>query len=539
MLKYATDPAFADDRDALGFTTLLVTAGLAAVLWAVVALLAAPLAGVLLDDATRAPLVRLAGAYAALKVVATVPYMAMRVEERAGWYVAGLVVEFAVLVGGVYYFLAVERMGLDGVLVGYVLSAAAAAVLLSAGLLVRSRWQFRRGLVVPLFRFGVPLTFASLATVLLNTGDRFLLDGFVGAEAVAVYGLAQKFGGLVNMLFVQSFSMAFAVLGLKALGSLSDEGGEVGNLHRRTFRHYAVLTGWGVLGVSLLAFDVTEFVSPNPAYLDADPLVLPIALGFMAYGVYIIMMNVLYATAQTKRIAGNVLGSAVLNLALNAALIPLFGAMGAALATFAAYAGLAAITTWQARRAVAIAFPVERARRRRARRRGVVGAGAAVARVGAAGAARVAARAARALPAARPRGRRVFAGRTAHHVVDGPGLRQPAVSAGARDARRRADSREHDLNGDSIDKSRGRRLYSISRRRSAFGPSLYRSSRSTQHILWQTNLEPPSAWSKRAGSSARLKPPTQWLKPRALRSSAKRRSGVASSPSWSAATWAP
>ncbi|MEP0546866.1 MAG: polysaccharide biosynthesis C-terminal domain-containing protein [Rhodothermales bacterium] len=357
LLKYATDPAFADDRDALGFTTLVVTAGLAAALWAVVALLAAPLAGVLLDDTARAPLVRLAGAYAALKVVATVPYMAMRVEERAGWYVAGLVVEFAVLVGGVYYFLAVERMGLDGVLIGYVLSAGATAVLLSVGLLARSRWQFRRGLVGPLFRFGVPLTFASLATVLLNTGDRFLLDGFVGAEAVAVYGLAQKFGGLVNMLFVQSFSMAFAVLGLKALGSLSGDGGEVGNLHRRTFRHYAVLTGWGVLGVSLLAFDVTEVVSPNPAYLDADPLVLPIALGFMAYGVYIIMMNVLYATAQTKRIAGNVLGAALLNLALNAALIPLLGAMGAALATFAAYAALAAVTTWQARRAVAITFP--------------------------------------------------------------------------------------------------------------------------------------------------------------------------------------
>ena len=357
LLKYATDPAFAEDRDSLGFTTLLVTAGLAAALWAAVSILAAPLAGLLLDDAARAPIVRLAGAYAALKVVATVPYMALRVEERAGWYVAGLIVEFTVLVGGVYYFLAVQQMGLDGVLIGYVLSAGSAALLLSVALLVRSRWRFRRGLVGPLFRFGVPLTFASLASVLLNTGDRFLLDAFAGAEAVAVYGLAQKFGGLVNMLFVQSFSMAFAVLGLKALGSLSGEGGEVGNLHRRTFRHYAVLTGWGVLGVSLLAFDVTEIVSPNPAYLDADPLVLPIALGFMAYGVYIIMMNVLYATAQTKRIAGNVLGAALFNLALNAALIPFLGAMGAALATLAAYAGLAAVTTWQARSAVLITFP--------------------------------------------------------------------------------------------------------------------------------------------------------------------------------------
>jgi len=358
LLKYGTDPAFAEDRDSLGFTTLVVSAGLAVVLWVGIAVVASPLAGWLLDDAGRAPLIRLAGVYAALKVVAAVPYMALRMEERAGWYVVGLVAEFTVLVGGVYYFLVIEQMGLEGVLWGFVASAGTAAVLMGGGLLVHAPWRFRGRLVRHLLAFGAPLTFAGLANVLLNTGDRFLLDAFDGAEAVAVYGLAQKFGGLVNMLFVQSFSMAFAVLGLKALGSLdADSRGEAGNLHRRTFRHYAVLTGWGVLGVSLLAFDVTEWVSPNPAYLAADPLILPIALGFMGYGVYYIMMNVLYAASQTGRIAGNVLGAAVFNLALNAALIPLLGAMGAAIATLATYDALAAVTTWQARRAVVIAFP--------------------------------------------------------------------------------------------------------------------------------------------------------------------------------------
>jgi O-antigen/teichoic acid export membrane protein len=358
LLKYGTDPSFAEERDALGFTAFAVTGALALGLWAAVALLAPTLAGWLLDSSARAPIVRLAGAYAALKVVAAVPYMTLRMEERAGWYVVGLIVEFTVLIGGVYYFLVVERMGLEGVMWGFVCSAGAAAVLLGSGLLAQSRWRFRGALVRRLLAFGAPLTFAGLANVLLNTGDRFVLEAFDGAEAVAVYGLAQKFGGLVNMLFVQSFSMAFAVLGLKALGSLAaDAGGEVGGLHRRTFRHFAVLTGWGVLGVSLLAFDVTAWVSPNPAYLDADPLILPVAFGFMAYGIYYIMMNVLYATAQTGRIAGNVLGAAVGNLALNVALIPVLGAMGAALATLVSYAGLAAVTAWQARRAVAISFP--------------------------------------------------------------------------------------------------------------------------------------------------------------------------------------
>ncbi len=358
LLKYATDPAHAGERDAFAFTTLVVTVALAAAAWGLVALAAHPLAALILDDGTRAGLVYLLGAYVAFKVVASVPYMTLRIEERAGWYVLGVLAEFTVLLGGVYYFLVVRRLGLEGVLLGLVASAAVAAVLLSAGLLARSPWQFRGERVVLLLRFGAPLTFASLAAVLLNTGDRFVLKAFEGADLVAVYGLAQKFGGLVNMLFVQSFSMSFAVLGLKALGSLAaDAGGEVGNLHRRTFRHFAVLTGWGVLGVSVLAFDATMLVSPNPAYLEADPLILPIGLGFMAYGIYYVVMNVLYAAEQTGRIAGNVLGAALFNLLLNLALVPVLGAMGAAVATLAAYAGLAAVTAWQACRVAPIAFP--------------------------------------------------------------------------------------------------------------------------------------------------------------------------------------
>lgn len=358
LLKYATDPAYADERSSLSFTALVATTVLAVAAWGLIALAARPLAALLLDDGARAGLIRLLGAYIALKVVASVPYMALRIEERVGWYVLGVVVEFGVFLGGVYYFLAVQRLGLEGVLLGLVASAAAAAALLSLGLLVRSSWRFQGGRALLLLRFGAPLTFASLASVLLNTGDRFVLDAFEGADAVAVYGLAQKFGGLVNMLFVQSFSMAFAVLGLKALGSLvPDDGGEVGRLHRRTFRHFAVLAGWGVLGVSVLTFDVTALISPNPAYLDAAPLVLPVGLGFLAYGVYYIMMNVLYATEQTGRIAGNVLGAALFNLLLNVALVPLLGAMGAAVATLAAYAALAAVTARQAHQVVPIAFP--------------------------------------------------------------------------------------------------------------------------------------------------------------------------------------
>lgn len=347
LLRYATDPALAHDRGALAATTLAGSAVLGAATGAALALAGGPLAALLLDDPARAEVIGLLGLYVAFKVVAAVPYMALRVAERPGLYVLGVVVEFAVLVVGVYVALVVMEAGLVGVMAAWAASAGAAAVVLGAGLLMRQRGRVRWALLRPLLRFGAPLTFASLASVLLNSGDRYVLDAFEGAETVAVYGLAQKFGGLINMLFVHSFNLAFAVAGLKALGA-----GEEGRLHRRTFRHYGVLTGWGVLGVSVLALDVTEVLSPNPAYRDAEPLILPIALGFLALGLYYIVVNVLYAAERTRAVAGNVLAAAVANVALNVALIPVLGAMGAAVATLLSYAGLAAVTAAQARRTV-------------------------------------------------------------------------------------------------------------------------------------------------------------------------------------------
>ena len=43
----------------------------------------------------------------------------------------------------------------------------------------------------------------------------------------------------MNTFLVQSFMLAFTVLGLKAL----DETGSP-DLHRRAFRHFAALAGW-------------------------------------------------------------------------------------------------------------------------------------------------------------------------------------------------------------------------------------------------------------------------------------------------------
>lgn len=345
FLKAAADTSDRRTRRTLVTTTVAgaAAAGAGAALGVV---LAAPAIAPFFTDAPTEPLpitaLRWMGLYAGLKILGAAPLSVLRYHERVGVYAAATVGELVVFVGGAVWALVSLKAGLVGVTAAYALSAAVADVLLIGGTVIGGGFRVSRRQAAVIMRVGMPLAFSGLAGTVLKSGDQYVLKAFASASEVAVYGLATKFAGMVNMLFVQSFNMAFAVLGLKAAVSSGAA------LHRRVLRPYVVVTGWGVLGASVLALDVTELASPNPAFLAAEPLILPIAAGFWAYGLYYLMMNVLYAHAHTRSVARLVISAAVLNAVLNLLAIPWIGAVGAALTTFLSYAALAALTAREA-----------------------------------------------------------------------------------------------------------------------------------------------------------------------------------------------
>ena len=174
--------------------------------------------------------------------------------------------------------------------------------------------------------------------------------GAARRQGVALFGLAQLPLGLLAIGYV-----GLAADDARDLpAGIVDPAGVV--VYRRVFRHYVVWTGWSVLGLSLLARDFTDLVSTKSAYLEADVLVLPIALGFMAYGIYYIIVNVLFAGGRTSAIAGIVFGAALLNALLNVLLIPVVGALGAALSTTGAYFALVGMAAYTARRHVRVQY---------------------------------------------------------------------------------------------------------------------------------------------------------------------------------------
>ncbi|MDX1739881.1 MAG: polysaccharide biosynthesis C-terminal domain-containing protein, partial [Rhodothermales bacterium] len=243
---------------------------------------------------------------------------------------------------------------LRGAVMAYVVAAGVSTLASMALMIPRVSLRFAPAVVGPLMRFGAPLVVAGLSAWLLNVGDRYMLKWLSETVAVGLYDFGSRVGGIVNLLFVQSFQLAFAVAGLRQF----DEGRL--DLHRSAMRHYAVWTGWFVLALSVFAEEgmtlLVTVLGVDPFYLGIKSVVLPVAAGFWFYGLYHVAANVLYGLERTRTIAGFVLAAAVLNLVLNFFLIPRLGVVGAAVATTVAFATLAIGTVLMTERLRPIGF---------------------------------------------------------------------------------------------------------------------------------------------------------------------------------------
>ena len=355
VLRFWADPAMENDRESLGMTALAATTVLALAGLAIMLVGAPWIAEALLGDEAppgAAHLIRLVGALVVFRTVVSVPQALLRIRERSGVFALAVGGEMVVLVAGTVYLLVVRGAGLEGVVLAHVAAAGLSATVLVAGVLWTGRARLRPDLLGKLVRFGLPLAAAGVGSLLLNLGDRFLLLRLTDASTTAVYDWSGRVGSLLYLVVISSFNLAFSVLGVKSLRGDATQTG----LHRSVFRHFVVGTGFLALGLSLIAYDLTRFVSPNPAYLGAEVLVAPIAAGYLLYGVYFLMVNVLFVADRTGTVAIILLAATALNVALNVVLIPMIGPMGAALATVASYAALVAFTARTVAREAATRF---------------------------------------------------------------------------------------------------------------------------------------------------------------------------------------
>jgi len=334
-------------RQRLLYSTLTAVSLLAALIGSVVVgLLIGPFFSQLFSGIEFVPYGLLAIAIASASAVSFAPAIYYRATTQAGKFLAYSMATF-VIGSAASVVLVLVGAGSIGMLVGQLVGALA-GVAITLVLIVRiAGLRFDGSVVRPALAFGVPLTPHAISAWALRLADRWLISLLIGLPATAAltqlgaYSLGYQLGYIVTLI-VSSFQAAWAPW-FFSVGEREDA--------PRLFSDMTtiVMAGLAALGVGLAAVAPQLIaIIARPEYADAAGVLPVIAMASVLYGLYTMLSTVVFYAKATARLALITVSAAILNAAMNVILIPRVGILGAAWATFGAYAFFALATWWYA-----------------------------------------------------------------------------------------------------------------------------------------------------------------------------------------------
>ena len=253
-----------------------------------------------------------------------------RLEERARAFFVTTLLSVLTAIGLTVILVIGKGEGARGLLLGSYISGA--AFVLGLIFLHRRRLSLRidRPLLRRLMRFGLPTMPAELSLYLLNFVDRIILVRSAGLAEAGLYSLAVKFAQGINVI-VRGFQLAWPPLAY----SIRDDGEA-----RRTYALVVTLFTAGcafvVTGMWLLSRWIVRALAA-PEFFGAYKAIGLIATGVLLYALYMVLVVILGRTGRTEFNFPAAIAALVTNVALNLALVPSLGIVGAGLALVASY----------------------------------------------------------------------------------------------------------------------------------------------------------------------------------------------------------
>ena len=322
---------YKDDED----PARVVSSSFAALFWVstAAALLALPFAGPISEALLPHPAPDLARiSIGGLWVLTMFEFLLtlFRLEERARAYFVTTMLSVLAAIGLTVVLVVGKGEGAKGLLLGSYASGAAFVVGLIWVHRRRLSLWIDRALLQRLMRFGLPTMPAELSLYLLNFVDRIIIVRTLGLAEAGLYSLAVKFAQGVNVL-VRGFQLAWPPLAY----SIRDDGEA-----RRT---YAAVVTWFtagcafvVAGMWLLSRWIVRALAA-PKFFDSYEAIGLVATGVTLYALYMVLVVILGRTGRTEFNFPATAAALAANIALNLALVPPLGIVGAGLALVASY----------------------------------------------------------------------------------------------------------------------------------------------------------------------------------------------------------
>jgi O-antigen/teichoic acid export membrane protein len=212
-------------------------------------------------------------------------------------------------------------------------SAVVVLLVISAKSLAQSRWRADIALLRQMITYGLKFHISILASAIIIRADLLVVNHFRGAAEAGVYSVASQFALLLMLL-----PGVIATLIFPRVTSEQDTRGETTCQVSRYTTFIMFLCCLAAVPLSLLLPLVY-----GPAFSDSTKLLLILLPGVYLIGIESVLAQHFNALGVPRAIPLYWVATLVLNLVLVFALVPRFGAQGAAIASSISYAMIFAL----------------------------------------------------------------------------------------------------------------------------------------------------------------------------------------------------
>ncbi len=276
----------------------------------------------------------------ALDALTVLPFIYLRLENKALLFSKIRVINILINIGLNFILILGFKMGVEAVLISNLVASIYSFMALIPYVHGNLSTEYDFSLLKRILKFGLPFLPAGFAAMMMQVIDKPIVERLTDLKTLGIYNANYKLG-IFMMLFVSMFQFAWQPFFLK---HASDDNAK--QLFSKVFTYFTIAGSVIVVILSLFIENITELGYGRvhflgEAFWSGRNIIPVILLGYLFYGFYVNFNASFYIKEKSIPIPVLLGAGAIVNIALNFLLIPVFGMMGAALATLGCYVVIA------------------------------------------------------------------------------------------------------------------------------------------------------------------------------------------------------
>lgn len=267
-----------------------------------------------------------------IQVILTTGENYLNIHKRSRLFLLASLSKLGLNVGTNLYGVVYLRLGAKGMLYGELLSTGIISSCLTLYIIRQNGLRFRRTLLAPMLKFGVPFIPNMLSAVLMHRVDRYLLQKFTTLSDVGIYGLGYKFPFMLNALLLDSFGRIWYSSVMYDVARQED----FQKMYAKITTYVVTLYVVCQYVLAVMASTVIKILAA-PEYFAAWEIVQIVSLGLCFYSIYNFFVIGAYIKSYTWFLPISHLLAACINIGLNWYFLPRYGYIAAAWNTVLTY----------------------------------------------------------------------------------------------------------------------------------------------------------------------------------------------------------